>query len=181
MAETAGEKEQPLAIRQMPESAKLLLRGRSANSRFVGSVRALTGLAVPTVPNSAAGRHPTLLWLSPTGWLLLGWPGELTALEQAFRQRLEDRDGDAIDVSDEYAHVRLSGAATGDLLAAVSPLDMSDAAFPPASVSRTLVAGIGAIVHRPGVKPVRDLYVDRSHLPYLIGALEAQAHEFRAE
>lgn len=174
-ARTAGE---ALVVSLGAWCTKLLLRGRATNERFVAVVRETIGTPLPSTPSSASGEDPQVLWLSPTGWLLLGSEQRLTSLAPALANRLA-RDGDLIDVSDEYSHVRVKGAATSDLLATCCPLDLSPAAFPPRSTARTLVAGIAAIVHRASEGSALDLYVDRSYGDYVLEALEAQTVEFR--
>jgi heterotetrameric sarcosine oxidase gamma subunit len=168
-----------LTISIMPDRTKLLLRGRCGNSRFVAAVAAATGSALPSKPNSASGDDPEILWLSPTGWLLIGSDHRLASLAPTLSNLLGGVDGDLIDVGDEYVHFRIEGAATSDLLATCCPLDLSIPAFPQRSTARTMVASIAAIVCRPSDDGALELYVDRGYGEHLLKALEAQAVEFR--
>lgn len=168
----------PLSVRQMPPRPKLLLRGRTTNRLFTAAVEEAAGIPLPALPNSAAGIDPELLWLSPTGWLVLGTEETLNTLANELRSRLEGRDGDVIEVGDEYTHFRVQGDASADLLATCCPFDLSLPAFSTGTVARTLVAGVASIVHKSSAADGLDLYVDRSYAHYLLDALQAQMREF---
>lgn len=175
----AQEAVQPLEIRRMPHCAKLLLRGRSGDENFVAAVEQLTGISPPRRANSSAGERPSLLWMSPTGWLLLGLPmSQIETITLGLRTRLQDRSGDAINVSDEYDHIVIEGPTSVDLMATCCPLDLSQNAFPQGSVARTLAVGVPVTAHRPNGESAIHLYVDRSHCHYANDALRAQAREF---
>lgn len=167
-----------LTICHMPQAPKLLLRGNPAEPLFVEAIESMLGLPLPTRPNSSTGNDPSLLWLSPTGSLVLGLKHDFGRMAGLLRDRLGGRSGDAIDVSDEYEHIRIGGSASADLMAAVCLIDVSLAAFSGASVARTLVAGVPAIVHRREGGSELELYVDRSYVHHLMSALRAQSAEF---
>lgn len=75
-----------------------------------------------------------LLWAGLNQWLLRG----AAAADAALVERLED-DAAAVDVSDAWAGLVLSGAGTGDVLARLVPLDLDAAAFLPGSVAASLL------------------------------------------
>lgn len=167
-----------LDVRHMAQAPKLLLRGSQGEKHFFAAVEELLGLQLPSRPNSSMGEEPCLLWLSPTGWLLVGLKDDMGRVAGLLQERLAGRTGDAIDVSDEYEHIRIEGGAAAELMATVSPFDLCPAVFTETSVARILAAGVPAIIHRPSGGSALDIYVDRTYLDYLMGALKAQAQEF---
>lgn len=155
---------------------KFLVRGRSDDARFVTAVETATSLKLPVLPNrSSGGSDRALLWVSPTGWLLVG---DARAPADRLARRLKGALGDVIDVSDEYDRLRIGGVEADELLATCCALDLSARSLEVGMVARTLVAGIRGIAFRP-CEASLDLYVDISQADALLDRLHMAAREFR--
>ena len=115
---------------------------------------ATLGLPMPA-PLTATNR---VLWLGPEEWLLLSEPATPSG------------PASLVDISDRYSAVALRGVAVPALLNEGCPLDLADAAFPPAACTRTLFGKAEIILWRVNAGEWRVL-VARSFAPYLLGML----------
>lgn len=120
----------------------------------------MTRLSVrcPAAP-APPGAH-AVLRLGPDEWLVLGAAGSVPGAASV------------VDVSDGYAAFRVAGAGAADLLNEGCPLDLSDAAFPPGSCTRTLFGKAEIVLWRPGPEAAFHVEVARSFAAYVAALLE---------
>lgn len=105
--------------------------------------------------------------LGPDEWLLVAPDGEAAALVATVAAELAGAFHSAVDVSHRNAALTLAGAAVAEVLNAGCPLDLSDAAFPPGSASRTVLGKAEIVLIRPGDGSVWRVECGRSFAPYV--------------
>lgn len=124
------------------------LRGDLADAGFASAVRDVTGLDLPA-QGAIAGNGPRLAWMSPDELLLFcdadDAPGQAAALSAA----LAGQHALAVDVTDARALFRLEGAACREVMAKLTPADLSPHAFGPGRMRRTRLAQVAAAFHMP--------------------------------
>lgn len=120
----------------------ITLRGDLASGVLKKAVKAATGKAVPE-PNRI-GAKGAVCWMSPDELLIL-CPYEDAENRVA---RLGDHLGDAhalaVNVSDTRALFRVSGPATREVMAKLTPADLSPEAFAPGVFRRSRLAQVPA-------------------------------------
>lgn len=116
----------------------------------------------PLTSSSLDGRHA--LRLGPDEWLLLA-SSESAAddLGTIARNGLMS----LVDISDRELTWELSGADAAQVLAMGSPLDLSDAAFPPGRATRTVYGHAEVVLWRPGTERTWQIRALRSFATYL--------------
>lgn len=169
---------EPVTLRELPSSGRLLLRG---GPDVCTPAREALGLDLPTEPMRASGGPggAQALWLGPDEWLLVvpreafadtfaGLTDGLTGLHHAL-----------VPVGERFVGIGLAGARARDALAALCLLDLHPSTFPPGRVVRTLLAKAEAVLHRPEASPDGfEIHVGRSFAPYAWRCLEVAAAEF---
>jgi sarcosine oxidase subunit gamma len=138
-----------------------------------------TGIALPAERLRAlTSQNVSALWLGPDEWLVLMPSREA----DQFRGRLASLNGDTgylgsiVEVSARNVAIALNGARVRWILQAGCPLDLSDAAFPAGSCTRTLF-GKAEIVLWRRYQDVWHLDCWRSFAPYLWSYLAQTAAE----
>jgi len=137
------------------------------------------GLPVPERHNSSIGSDGQVRidWLGPRRFVV-GAPLEQeedvgSALEAVFAGF---ESADVTCITDMVVTFELAGAGAADVLAQGMPLDISSAAFPPASATATELWGVGVIVERPMADPASlRVTVERSYAGYVEGWLRTAA------
>ena len=123
---------------------------------------ALGGLIVPDQPCRDAEAGPrAALWLGPDEWLLLGF----AAVETPFA---------VVDVGHRSLGFRLAGPRAAELLAGGVPLDLSPAAFPVGTCTRTIFEKAEIVLWRRA-EAAWHIEVARSFAPYLCDMIAAIA------
>jgi heterotetrameric sarcosine oxidase gamma subunit len=101
-------------------------------------------------------------WLRPDGWLLID-AAESSAARRRFVEAANRKQCRMIDLSHSLVCISISGAASRELLARGTPLDLRPAAFGPGQCTRTRCAGFTVMLdHRADSI---DVYVDTSLAP----------------
>ena len=134
----------------MPEVAftqplgQITLRGDLSDPALRGAVEALTGAPVPDRLrlNGTSGRGAA--WMSPDELLLFVPRDEVTAALSRLDTDLAGTHVLAADVSDLRACIALNGEGAREVLAKLSPADLSPSAFGPGDFRRTRLGQIAA-------------------------------------
>ena len=173
----------PIARSVSPLNA-LPLAGRSGVAEFSeaeASVRICTrgspdalshalDLAQSERVGRAAGRDDVAaLRLGPDEWLVLAPIARKTTLVGTLQGALAAA-GCAVEVSDRYFGLLLTGSRCGDVLASACPLDFDLRAFPAGMCTRTLFGKAEVILWRIDARTFR-LEAGRSYAPYVTGLL----------
>jgi len=156
------------ALSEVPFVEMLNLRGDPGDARFAQAVLSVTGLVLPTVPNTAslAGQRQ-LLWLGPNEWLFKLQDAQGDAVESALRTALQGQHTSVVLVGDGNTTLTVKGPAAADLLSRGCPLDLHPRAFPAGALAQTHIAKAGATVLCLEAATSFELTVRRSFADYL--------------
>ncbi|OYX84618.1 MAG: hypothetical protein B7Y75_04395 [Azorhizobium sp. 35-67-5] len=116
--------------------------------------------------------------LGPDEWLLIGPERDDATFVFAAAADLPDRVFSLVEVSHRNAALTVSGPGACAVLNAGIALDLSDAAFPAGSATRTLLGKAEVILLRPGAAPLYQVECWRSFAPYVHGLLTEVVQEF---
>ncbi len=114
--------------------------------------------------------------LGPDEWLLIGPPGSGATVEAS--ADLADRVISLVDISHRNVGLTVSGPHAYAVLNGGIALDLSEAAFPAGSATRTLLVKAEVVLLRPGRAPVYLVECWRSFAPYVHGLLTEVVQEF---
>ncbi|RME16382.1 MAG: sarcosine oxidase subunit gamma [Alphaproteobacteria bacterium] len=127
------------------------IRGDLADAGFRAAVKKATGCAVPGQrqigPARAGGRR--LAWMSPDELLLFCGHDEAEALVAALGEALAGQHALAVNVSDARIVLRLEGPACREVMAKLTPADVSPAAFGPGEMRRSRLQQVPAAFYMP--------------------------------
>jgi len=156
------------ALSEVPFVEMLNLRGDANDALFTQTILSVTGLALPTLPNTAsiAGQRQ-LLWLGPNEWLLKLQDSQGDAVESALRTALQGQHTSVVQVGDGNTTLTVKGAAAADLLSRGCPLDLHPRVFPAGALAQTHIAKAGATVLCLEAATSFELTVRRSFADYL--------------
>lgn len=170
-----------VSLAEWPFLSKLILRCQPG--RDAAAVEGVTGVALPTEAcTSATSGERSLLWLGPDEWMLLAPDGEAAALEASLAETLTGPQTQAVDVSDYYTVITLTGPRGRDVLAKLVTIDLHPRHFAKGRVVGTLAASANIVIwlrdESAAAGPVFDLTVRWSMADYLWCLLADAAVEF---
>ncbi|EPX81427.1 sarcosine oxidase subunit gamma [Salipiger mucosus] len=163
-----------LRVDALGPQGQITLRGDFAAPAFRDVVTEVAGTAFPEARRVEAAGDRALLWMSPDELMLLLPYEAATTTAADLAQRLSGEHALAVDVSDARAHFRLRGAPLRDVLAKITPADVSPAALPEGELRRTRLAQIAAAVWLTGPQEAR-LFCFRSVAQYAFDLLSTAA------
>lgn len=152
----------------------IALRGDLADPGMAGAVMAVMGLALPGVRRMTSRAERSVGWMSPDELLLIVPYGEVQVTVTALDNALKDKHFLAVDVSDSRAAFRLRGASARDVLAKLTPTDLSPAAFQPGMLRRSRAAQVAVAFWISGSDEF-TLVCFRSVAEYVFGLLAMSA------
>ncbi|MGX1308494.1 sarcosine oxidase subunit gamma [Amorphus suaedae] len=170
-----------VSLAEWPFLAKLILRCEAG--RDAAAVTAATGVALPTEAcTSATAGERSLLWLGPDEWMLVAPDGEAAALEAALTDALAGPRTQAVDVSDYYTVITLTGPRGRDVLAKFVTIDLHPRHFAKGRVVGTMAGSANIVIwlrdESAAAGPVFDLVVRWSMADYLWCLLADSGAEF---
>jgi len=155
------------------------LRGDSDDAAFTKAVREVTGLDLPTDPNTFVENDEFgAVWLGPNEWYLVTPAGDELPVLEKLESALAGQHFAANDLTSGLTTIRLTGANARDLLQKGCTLDLHPRSFGAGQCAQTLVAKSGALILYRGDEPAFDLVVRRSFADYLFLWLEDAATEY---
>jgi sarcosine oxidase, subunit gamma len=149
----------------------IALRGDLADPAMAKAVKAAVGLALPGVRALVTGGDRSAGWMSPDELLLLMPYAEVQKTITALDKALKGKHYLAVDVSDSRAVFRLRGASARDVLAKLTPTDLSPEAFTPGMLRRSRAAQVAAAFWISGADEF-TLVCFRSVADYVFGLLQ---------
>lgn len=165
----------PLAAAPAAAFAEVSVRPLPAAARFSLRVAAApgdAGLGLDLAINRLrAGAGRFFARLGPDEWLIGGPEAEADLLQQEIEKALAGRFFALVDVSHRNVAIEVSGPLAAEALNAGCPLDLSDAAFPAGTATRTLLGKAEIVLMRAGDEPVFRVECWRSFAPYVHGLL----------
>ncbi|MGV6812298.1 MAG: sarcosine oxidase subunit gamma [Brevirhabdus sp.] len=151
------------------------LRGDLAAAAVKKAVKAATGLQLPNTLEYVAGEANAIAWFSPDELLILTPYDEAEAMTASLSGLLAGKHHLVLNVSDARALIRVSGRALADVLAKLTPMDVSASAFGPGTCRRTRLAQIPVAMWMPAAGRV-ELVCFRSVSGYAFEALKTCAY-----
>lgn len=149
-----------------------ILARRGVDAAAIGKALSLTA---PTGPSCATHGALAVMGVGPGAWL-----AHETAAPADWLEQLQSRLTDLASVTDQggaYRLFRIEGPGGRTLLQRGASIDLSDAAFPTATVALTVISHIDVIIRRLEETEVYELAVYRSYsesfLRWLNSALAA--------
>jgi len=151
-------------------TGKIILRGAGDDADFLAAAEKVLAAPLPQTPNTtviiakdddgAANEDEKLLWLGPNEWML--WT-RLQALREAFGGLFAA----AVDVSDYYTVIRLSGELATDVLRHGCPLDLRETAFKTGTCAQSRFRNAPILLYKVADAPIYDVQVRWSFAHYL--------------
>lgn len=120
----------------------------------------------------------TIARLGPDEWLLLGPKSEAESVAKSVRRQLNDRHFSLVDIGHHDVAFAISGHYADVVLNGGCPLDLSEAAFPSGSATRTLFGKAQVIIMRPASGLEYRLECRRSFAPYVLALFRQIWHEY---
>lgn len=154
----------------------LTIRGDLTDDTVAAAVERATGCGVPGTTTLSSGDMRHLLWMSPDELLLILPYGDVDKVAQTLSAALDGHHHLIADVSDARAVFDLTGdgGAIRDVLAKLTPADVSTTGLPVGRVRRTRVAQVPAALWFDSETAAR-LVCFRSVAEYVLGLLSVSA------
>jgi len=140
------------AVREAGRVGMVTIRGDLADAGLARAVKSVTGLDIPArrqILGDLAGDGSRLAWMSPDELMLFcaadAAPEKTAALSAAFA----GQHALAVDVSDARAVFHVTGATCREVMAKLTPADVSPGVFEPGKMRRTRLAQVPAAFHMP--------------------------------
>lgn len=128
-----------LRLAELARTGLVALRG--APAAVATPVRETLQLDLPlAVRETAAAPHVTALWQGPDEWLLVVADGDAAAVAERLNTALAGVHHQAVDVSDNFTAIELSGRHGRDLLAKLVTIDLHRRSFHAAEAVATRLA-----------------------------------------
>ncbi len=163
-----------VSIAEAPPTGMITLRADLTAARVKTAVKKLTGLALPGQRQIAAGGDFAVAWMSPDELLILTPYEAAETHRQALEKALKSQHHLAANVSDARALFTLTGARAREVLAKLTPADLSPAAFPQGELRRTRIAQVAAAFWQSAPDEI-SLICFRSQAPYIFALLKNAA------
>jgi sarcosine oxidase subunit gamma len=165
------------AIRELPFTTQVNLRGDASDAAFASAVRTAIGCELPREANTyAIGADIAAIWLGPDEWLVVAGPDRADAISASLRQALSGKRHSVSDVSASRTVIEISGRDARLVIAKGCPLDMHASAFAPPRSAQTVLAKANVIVQCVDATRFR-VFVRSSFASYLAEWLTDAARE----
>ena len=160
-----------------PFFGKVLLRGLGEDAAFLKAAESVLGAGLPLTPNTTVApsrggkggkggaEWERIFWLGPSEWLI--WTSGREELLSALDGGLSGLHSAAVDVSDYYAVLRVSGDLAREVLAHGCPLDLEGDGFGVGSCAQTRFRSAAILIYFADDAPTFDIQVRWSYAEYL--------------
>ena len=166
-----------VSVRELGLSGKITVRGSASDPSFSSSLVA-NGLACPKVVGERVEQDGVkVICLGPDEWQVHLALDRVEAEVDRLRSAFSDLHAAVVDVSDYYTVLELSGAHTRDVLAKLTPLDVTADAMPAGTSQQTRMAKCSVLLTIQSDHCAR-LQVRWSHAEYLRDYLVESAREY---
>lgn len=167
-----------MSIRELPLSGKLNVRGRSEDAAFAAALSASAGGELPVAINARVEQGGIrLLCTGPDEWLLQVPLDGLAAEQARLQAAFAGMHAAVVDVSDYFTVIELGGIHTRDVLAKLTPLDVTSDALPAGTFRQTRMAKCSVLLAIQSDHCAR-LQVRWSHAEYLWDYLAEACREY---
>ena len=163
-----------VTVEEIGPTGMISLRGDLADPAMAKAVKAAVGLGLPGPRGMVSADGRAAGWMSPDELLLVLTYDEVPKALAALEKALKATHHLAADVSDARAVFRIRGAGVRDVLAKLTPTDLSPAAFTTGMLRRTRLAQVAAAFWISGEDEF-TIVSFRSVAEYVFGLLEISA------
>ncbi|WGW05837.1 sarcosine oxidase subunit gamma family protein [Tropicibacter oceani] len=153
----------------------ITLRGDLSNAALVKAATAVAGVKMPGLRGASCNGDHGILWMSPDEVLVLCPHAEVATAVATLGAALQGQHALVADVSDARAVFALKGAMTREVLAKLTPADMSPEGLPVGELRRTRLAQVAAALWLRD-KDEAQVICFRSVADYAFGVLKSAAH-----
>lgn len=150
------------------------LRGDLASKEVQAAVKKATGCAVPERGAILARGAARVAWMSLDELMLFGPYEEAAEMAKAMAQALPGAHALVADVSDARVVLRVEGPAVREVMAKLTPADVSPEGFGPGQMRRTRLQQVPAAFFMPDETSF-EVIAFRSVADYVFGLLENAA------
>ena len=136
-------------------------------------------IILPTLPNTTTTNDKiTALWLSQKEWLIVMNSSVDNEEVKSLQNELSDIHALAIDVSDRWTTINLSGDKALDVLSKGTSIDLDNSVFGTGACAQTTLWSVNVIIYKIDEKPTFDLFVDSTMAKFLWQWLEHSSKEY---
>jgi len=150
-----------LAVESVPLGRLTILRLFRPSEEDVRAAGAALGFELPVAANFISAGTIRAMRLAPEEWWIVGGPSA-----PEISMRLVGRHHLANDATAGKLAWTISGALAADYLNCGCSLDLDERALSPGRCARTIVAGVSAVIVRPGEPLCFEVIVERSQGEY---------------
>ena len=135
-------------------------------------------ISLPTSPNTTANNEKiTALWLSKKEWLIVN-PSIDTEEVRSLQNHISDIHALALDVSDRWTAINVSGKKAIDVLSKGTTIDLDNSVFGSGACAQTTLWTVNVIIYQIDEKPTFDIFVDSTMARFLWQWLEHSSKEY---
>ena len=139
-------------------------------------------ITLPTLPNTTTTNDKiTALWLSQKEWLLVVNSSTNNEEIELLQNELKNTHALAIDVSDRWTTINISGNKVPDVLSKGTFIDLDNSVFGVGTCAQTTLWTVNVIIYKIDSKPSFDLFVDSTMATFLWDWLEHSSKEYLYE
>ena len=136
-------------------------------------------ISLPTSPNTTANNEKiTALWLSPKEWLIAVNPSIDAEEVRSLQNHISDIHALALDVSDRWTAINVSGKKAIDVLSKGTTIDLDNSVFGSGSCAQTTLWTVNVIIYQIDESPTFDIFVDSTMAKFLWQWLEHSSKEY---
>ncbi len=157
---------------EVPFLAQLDLRADPADATLMERLASAIGVAPPGRANTFAVTPDgarQVVWLGPDEWLVVGAPGNATALDASLGEAIDESAGAVVDVSSGRTTIALGGPRARAILEHGCSIDLHPRAFGPGSAVQTMLGRANVILMQLSERPDYRILVRPSFAAYLAG------------
>lgn len=141
------------------------IRGAAGDTVFTAAMDSLIGAPLPLSSNTYVSGNLRAYWLGPDEWLLAAAPDNGVTAE--ILSTVPDSNGSAVDVSDGYVQMTLTGVGARDVLAKGCTLDLHPHVFRSNQCAQTVVARAAVLLAANDEPGEIGIIVRRTFAEYL--------------
>lgn len=159
-------------IEERHDCGHINLRGRCEDAEFTGCVEKVTGLALPTMPNTFTSNGKSnavtrIYWLGPDEWHIVAGRDRSRQLATALTAALESQHAAVNELSAGYVTIELSGAEAVTTIAKGSTLDLATRHFGTGCCAQGTLAKANVLLGAIAAGSRYELIMRRSFADYL--------------
>ncbi|MEM9263722.1 MAG: sarcosine oxidase subunit gamma family protein, partial [Pseudomonadota bacterium] len=163
-----------VSVREIGLQGMVTLRGDLSEKKITSAAKSVVGADVPDVGHTSFKGDNGLAWMSPDELLVMVPYAKAGETVAALEKALKGQHFLAVNVSDARAVFEIKGKAVREIVAKLSPVDMSADAFGPGRFRRTRMAQVAAAYWMIDEETVRVICF-RSVAEYVFGLLKDAA------